>query len=129
MALTGSYKGLDIACVANGAITAYTVVALSTDDTSGNLRVIPCTTALIPFGVAQETVATGIAVNVRISGVSLIEADGAFTLGDELTVADTNGQVDTLSADGWSVGVAMHGATAAGDQMPVKLAIHYHNVP
>ena len=132
MALTGSYKGFDIAVVANGAITQYMVVSLSTDDSSGNLRVIPATTATVPFGVAQEAIADGASGSVRTltgGGISLVQADGAFTLGDNLTVADANGQVDTLSADNYCIGIALHGATAANDTMPVLLNLYYHNVP
>lgn len=129
MALTGAYKGIDIAAVANGAITQYMVVSLSTDDSSGNLRVIPCTTATVPYGVAQEAIDDTKSGPIRISGVTLVQADGAYSLGDNLTVADANGQVDTLSTDNYCVGVALHGATAAGDTLPMLIRIYYHNVP
>lgn len=131
MAITGGFQisGADIPALANGALVRYTVVTLSTDSTNGHRRVATCGTSDIPFGVVQDTAATGEACTVRTEGISLVSANGAYAISDELTVAAADGQVDTLSADGWSIGQALHAATAANDTLPCKLNIHYHNVP
>lgn len=130
MALTQGFRieGADIPAIANGALSKYTVVTRSTDS-NGDGRVVVCGTSDIPFGVVQDDAASGESCAVRIAGISLVSANGAFSINDELTVAASDGQVDTLSADGWSVGQALHAATAADDLVPCRLFIHYHNVP
>jgi predicted RecA/RadA family phage recombinase len=131
MALTGGFQiqGADIPAIANGALTKYTVVKLSTDSAGGHRRVATCDTTDIPFGVVQDTAATGEICTIRTEGITLISANGAFAISDELCVAAADGQVDTLSADGWSIGQALHAAGNANEEIPVKLNIHYHNVP
>jgi len=131
MALTGGFQiqGADVPALAAAALTKFTVVKLSTDSADGHRRVAVCDTGDMPFGVVQDTAASGESCTVRTEGITLISANGAFAISDELCVAANDGQVDTLSADGWSIGQALHAASAANEEIPCKLNIHYHNVP
>jgi len=131
MAITGGFRieGADIPALANGALTQYTVVKLSTDSTNGHRRVAVCGTSDIPLGIVQDDAADGEQCTIRTEGISKVSANGDFAISDELCVAAADGQVDTLSADGWSIGQALHAAGAANDIVTVKLNIHYHNVP
>lgn len=131
MATQGGIRvpGLDVPALANGALSRYTVVKLSTDSTDGHARVATCGTADIPYGIVQDDAASGESCSVRIAGQSKVSANGDFAISDELCVAAADGQVDTLSADGWSIGQAMHAAGAANDIVTVNINIHYHNVP
>jgi hypothetical protein len=130
MALIGDIKGLDVQAIADGAITKYTVVKLSSDSSDGDMRVTVATASTdIPFGIAQETVADGAAVLVRIAGISKISANAAYSLGDELSVAANDGQVDTVATAGsagsvYVVGHALHAATAASNELPCRIAIY-----
>jgi hypothetical protein len=129
MALIGTLHGQDIQVIAAGTIAQYAVVKLSTDSSDGDLRVVVSAAASdTPFGVAQEAASSGDSILVRISGISLVKADGAFTLGDELQVNDANGEVDTFAASAgdtdYVVGIALHGATAAGDTMPMLIRMY-----
>ena len=114
---------------ANGAITKYTMVKLSTLASDGSSRV--ATTAAstdVSIGVAQETVADGDQVSVMLAGISLVSANGAHTIGDELMVITTDGEVDTWTASAGSnavvCGVAMETAAAAQDQMAMLIKIY-----
>jgi fructoselysine-6-P-deglycase FrlB-like protein len=128
MALIGDAKLHDIQCVANGAITKFTVVTLSTDSSDGDPRVATCGTSDKPFGIAQETVATGESILVRLAGISKVSANGAYSLGDALCVAAADGQVDTAApaggANAYVIGIALHAATAAGDECPALLRFY-----
>ena len=131
MAVTNGFRieGADIPAIAAAAITKGIVVKITSDATSGDRRVDVCGTSDIPFGVALDDMASGEAGSIRTEGIALVQANGAFTIGDCLCVAAADGQVDTLAADGWALGTALHGATTAGDLAACKLNIHYQNVP
>ena len=127
MALTGGIRieGADIPAIANGALSKYTAVKLSTDS-NGDRRVATCGTTDKPLGIVQDDAADGENCTIRIAGVSLVAANGDFLIGDELVVAAADGELDTYSTDAWSVGIALHAATAAHDLVPCRLGIHYH---
>jgi predicted RecA/RadA family phage recombinase len=131
MAVTGGFRiaGADIPAVAAAAIGKGIVVKLAADTSAGDRGVDVCGTSDIPFGVALDDIASGESGAIRTEGIALVSANGAFSIGDELCVAAADGQVDSLTADGWSLGIALHAATAANDLLPCKLNIHYHNVP
>lgn len=131
MATTMGFRieGADVPAIASAAITKGIVVTLTSDSSAGDRRVAVCGTSDIPFGVALDDIASAESGSIRTEGVALVSSNGAFTIGDELCVAAADGQVDTLSADGWSVGQALHGAGGADELVPCKIRIHYHNVP
>jgi hypothetical protein len=121
--------GLDLPFIADGAITKYTIVKLSTES-GGNQRVVVAAASTdVPLGVAQETVATGAPVLVRLAGVSLVSANGAFTEGDELMVAASDGEVDTFSSSAgvgaYVVGIALETAAAAQNQKAMLIRMHH----
>jgi hypothetical protein len=129
MALIGTFNGHDIECVAAGTIGQYCVVKLSTDSSNGDLRVVVSAAAAdTSLGIAQESASSGDTVRVRLSGTSLVKADGPFTLGDELQVNDADGTVDTFAASAgdtdYVIGIALHGATAAGDYVPCLIRMY-----
>lgn len=126
MAIVGEIKGIDVQVIAAGTIAQYAVVKLSTDSADGDQRVVvSAAVADVAFGVAQHAASSGDPLQVRIEGITRVKADGAYTLGDELSVADTNGEVDTAApaagVNHFVVGIALHGATAAGDTLPMLI--------
>lgn len=119
----------DRSFIADGAITQYTVVKLSTDSSDGDCRVATSTSKdSLPIGIAQETAADGAQVRVRVAGESYVKADGAYSLSDELAVTDTDGTVDThtdtAGDNSYSIGVAMEAAAAAADVKLIKINIY-----
>lgn len=96
---------------ANGTVTANRLVKLNT--TEGEVL---HTTAIteVAFGVAQDTVATGLAVEVEVGSGALVRfvASGAVTAGDALMPdAANSGKVSTLSgATAVTCGQAIQGA-------------------
>jgi len=90
---------VDVELVAGGSIAAG--AAVKADSTDG--QVVVCAAATdVPVGIAQNTVTVGLTVRVRKVGICDAKADSDYALGDELAVADANGELDTI------------GATAAG---------------
>lgn len=80
----------------------------------------------VVFGILQEpAAAVGAEVRVRPLGASesFVRANGAFSKGDQLKAAATDGEVDTTTS-GEAIGVALEDATAAGDLVVAQL---YHN--
>jgi hypothetical protein len=129
MANIGEVQVFDRAFTANGAITLGTIVKLSTDDASGNNRVIVAADSSdAPIGVALETVADGARVQVRILGIALVSANGAYALGDELMVASSDGEVDTFSGTSgqnrFVVGVALEAGGAAQNLKAMLIRIY-----
>lgn len=129
MANIGEVQVFDMGFVADGAITAGTIVMLSTDDSSGNQRVIVAAdSSSKPVGVALETVATGDRVQVRIAGIAFVSANGDYALNDELMVAASDGEVDTFAGTSgqnrFVVGLALEAAGAAQNLKAMLIRIY-----
>jgi hypothetical protein len=129
MAIGELNVGQDLELIANGTVAIYTVVSLSTADSNGNARVVTCPDSVTrPLGVAQNAAADGESVQVRLAGISLISANGAYALADELMVAASDGEVDTFSTsatvNAYVVGQALEAAGAAQDRMAVLIGIY-----
>jgi hypothetical protein len=105
--------GIDVTMVATVALTRGRVVIL--DTTYQGQVDVPAGVTSVPFGVAQESVAAGYPVRVRVLGFSVIEANAAFALGDQLSIAATTGRVDTAAATHYPVGQALRAATAQSE--------------
>jgi Uncharacterized conserved protein (DUF2190) len=93
---TSSQTGLDYPFRAENIFAeAYVVVVLGTNENQVDL---PAAVTDTPLGVIQdEAAAAGDSVPVRLSGVTKIVANGAFSKGDHLAIAATTGRVDTVS--------------------------------
>lgn len=113
---------LDVAFVADGAISANTVVKLSTPSSDNNARVALATAASDQaLGVALVDAADGEVVRVQMLGLGYVIANGAFSAGDSLSVAAATGKVDTAGSGDLLVGIALEEATAQNDVVVCKL--------
>jgi len=103
--------------IANGAITQYAVVVLSTPTGDGldSRCALPSAVTNQVLGVAQHDAADGEPVRVAMQGESYIVANGAFSAGDLLSLAATTGKVDTAASGNVIVGLAREAATATND--------------
>jgi hypothetical protein len=129
MALGELNAGQDFEFIANGTVAIYTVVSLSTADSNGNARCITCPDSVTrPLGIAQNAASDGGQVLVRMAGISLVSANGAYSLGDELMVAASDGEVDTFSTsatvNAYVVGFALEAAGGAQERMSVLLGVY-----
>lgn len=77
------------------------------------------------FGIVQDSAALDQSIPVMLSGITKVVANGAFSKGDQLTIAATTGRVDTAPGlDGSfspgtataqkTIGIALEAATQAG---------------
>ena len=113
---------LDVAFVADGAISAGIVVKLSTPSSDNNARVtVAAAAADSALGVALTDAADGEVVRVQMLGLAYVVANGAFSAGDKLSVAAATGKVDTAASGDVLVGLALEEATAQNDQVIVQL--------
>jgi hypothetical protein len=120
----GPAKGAARAYIADAAVTQYAVVMISTDATDGEPRCkLPTGAGVKPLGVAQNDASDGEVVTVVYSGESYVSANGAFSAGDRLSVAASDGQVDTATTTQALVGTALDEATAANDLIVCLLNI------
>jgi hypothetical protein len=120
----GPAKGAARAYIADGAVTQYAAVMISTDATDGEPRCkLPTGAGVQPLGIAQNDADSGDVVTVVYSGESYVSANGAFSAGDRLSIAATDGQVDTATTQQCLVGVALDEATAANDLIVCLLSI------
>lgn len=118
-----SQTGLDWTFIAeNDFAEAYVAVVLGTAENEVDL---PAAVTDTPVGVIQDVADDGDAVPVRLSGITKVVANGAFSKGDLLGIAATTGRVDTISGldDSFDAGtataqkpllVALEAATEAG---------------
>lgn len=110
---------------AEAALSAGCVVTLGT--AAGTCKKAGTTDK--PIGVAQNAAtAAGDNISVIRGGIAKCLADGGFSKGDLLVVADANGEVDTVAAltvgtTAYLVGVAMEAASGAGSIVPVALGM------
>jgi len=103
---------LDLSFVAEADLRTlqYCVVTAGTAANS----VKKCGTSDVPLGVLQNKPNTGEPASVRVLGTSKVYADGAFAYGDQLAVADANGEVDTVGAAPVNIiGIALEAAGKA----------------
>lgn len=120
----GPAKGAARAYLADGAVTKYAAVMISTDATDGEPRCkLPTGAGVQPLGIAQNDASDGEVVTVVYSGESYILANGAFSAGDRLSIAASDGELDTATTQQCIVGVALDEATAAHDQIVCLLSI------
>lgn len=120
----GPAKGAARAYIADGAVTKYAAVMLSTDATDGEPRCkLPTGAGVSCIGVAQNDADSGDVVSVVYDGESYVKANGAFSAGEDLSIAATDGDVDTATDKQSLVGKALDEATAAGDLVVCKLNI------
>lgn len=129
MANIGEVQVFDMGFVADGAITAGTIVMLSTDASNGDPRVIVAAdSSSKPVGVALETVADAARVQVRLAGIAHVSANGGYTIGDELMVAAADGEVDTFAGTAgenrFVVGLALETAAAAQNLKAMLIRIY-----
>ena len=95
--------------------------------TQGSNVFTKCDTTDLPAGVLQNSPVSGSGASVRYLGTTKVEAAGAFSEGDELIVADSNGRVDTATASTANanvVGIALEAAGAAGDVVEMELRMY-----
>ena len=123
MAAVGGIEVIDLGHVASAAITIHRFVKLTTVvrtvedcDAQGEAAI----------GVAQHNVETadaaeGAHVNVRLMGVSVVEANGVLALGAQVTT-DAVGKAELAATGDRVLGVAMQAAAADLDLITVVLA-------
>lgn len=122
MAAIGGVEVLDLGFVAQEAITQHRFVkangtrGIDMADTAGE----KC------LGVAQHAVSAADALegahcNVRLEGISVVEAGGTVTLGGDVQSGSDGRALNAATAD-VVLGVALQGTTTAGDLIPVLLA-------
>lgn len=95
---------------------------------------LPASTSAQPLGVTQNAADEGESVSVRVSGVTQVVANGAYSKGDLLGIAATTGRVDTATAldstwdgsDTYAVGIALEAAGAAGEIHPMLIRPVYY---
>ena len=119
-----SQEGFDVTFIAeNDFDEAFVVCVIGTSEDQVDL---PGATTDMPLGVAQDTADQYQSIPVRLSGVTKIVANGAFSKGDLLGIAATTGRVDTISGldssfDGGTatkqqpIGIALQAASAAAE--------------
>lgn len=123
----GPAKGAARAYLADGAVTQYAAVTGSTDASTGEPRCkLPGGAGVYCVGIAQNAADSGDVVTVVYEGESYVKANGAFSIGDVLSIAATDGDVDTATDRQFAVGMALDEATAAGDLVVAKLTIGAH---
>jgi hypothetical protein len=127
-------QGKVLPCVSESAFTeAYVVCVLGTGVDAVKF---PAATTDDPFGVIQDTAASGDSVPVMVDGVSKVVANGAFSKGDNLAIAATTGRVDTVSGLDSSfnygeallrktIGVALEAATESGQLVAMLIRPFY----
>lgn len=105
--------GIDISRVADVDLSGsqYRVVIYSSTGCA-----LPGAAGAIGLGVLQNAPTAGQVARVRIFGGSKIEANGAFTAGDVLSVAATTGRVDTATSTHYPIARALTAAAAQGEQ-------------
>lgn len=113
--------GEERAYIADGAITAFSVVVRKADGDLDAKVGAPAAITDAPEGIAQNDAADGEVVRVRVSGESFVLANGAYSTGDQLSIANVSGAVDTASAGARLVGIAREAAAASGDIKVVAL--------
>ncbi len=118
----GGHEVLDKGFVTEAAQTQYRFVKPGTAARS----VVPADTlGELVLGVVQEDATAqdatdGRHVNVRMLGVSVVEASAAIAAGAEVTTA-ADGRAVTVAATQRVVGVALDAASGAGDWIGVLL--------
>lgn len=106
---------------AGAAITRYRAVKLHT--TEG--EVIMSTDGDAPIGVALETVSSGENIRVCTAGICPVYAEAAIALNAVVHPSGDDGVVDDDASDGeFALGWALRAATAAGDEIPVRINVH-----
>jgi hypothetical protein len=113
--------GEERAYIADGAITAFSVVVRKADGDLDAKVGAPAATTDAPEGIAQHDAADGEVVRVRVSGESFVLANGAYSVGDQLSIANVSGAVDTAASGNRLVGIAREAAAASGDIKVVSL--------
>lgn len=104
---------LDLTFVAEADLSDYQYCVMTYGTAAGTCK--KCGTSDTPIGVLQNAPELGEAASVRVLGTSKVKADGPFSKGDVLSVADANGEVDTVSsAPAHIIGEAMEAAGKAG---------------
>jgi hypothetical protein len=120
---TGGVEVLDLGFVATEAITKYRFVK---GDVGGERFLDMCDAqGEAALGVAQHDVSAGDAaegahVNVRLMGISVIEASAAIAQFAQVTTG-TAGKAETAAAGDRVLGVALMAATADTDLITVAL--------
>jgi hypothetical protein len=116
--------------VANGAVTQYAVVVLSTPTGDGlDSRVkLPAAVTDQVIGIAQHAAADGEPVRVCLQGESYVVANGAFSVGDPLSLAATTGKVDTAASGNVIIGIAREAANATNDLIVCSLSAGFASV-
>jgi hypothetical protein len=120
----GPHKGSARAYIADSSVTQYAAVMISTDGGDGDPRCkMPTGAGVVCIGIAQNAADDGDVVTVVYDGESYVSANGAFSAGDVLSIAASDGQVDTATNTQALVGLALDEATTAGDLIVCKLLI------
>jgi hypothetical protein len=115
----GNYSG--------GGIPQYTAVVIDTATGGVNDVRLPTVANAQIIGIAQSAPATGPgqSCRVRVYGISKAQASAAITVGQQVAVANTSGQLGPAPAgtatNTYIVGVALTPASAAGDLFSVLL--------
>ncbi len=125
----GPAKGACRAYIASGAVTQYAAVTGASDAADGSPRcALPGSAGVYCLGIAQNAAADGDVVTVMYSGESYVKANGAFSMGDLLSIAATDGDVDTATDRQNAVGRALDEATAAGDLVVAKIELGHVSI-
>ena len=120
MAVSQSVFDMTFVAGANLASSQYRFVTL--DAAANTVKV--CGTSDRPLGVLQNKPAAGEAATVRLLGTSKVSANGAFGLHDELKVAASDGEVDTVAGgEAWACGIALAAAGGAGEIVEMWIAV------
>ena len=102
--------------LAESAITKGKAVVLGTSESQVKP---PAAAGAKCIGIALHDAAAGYQVEVCMLGVCAGYADGAFSKGDSLQAADTNGELDTAASGDYPLALALQAASAAGDLVEV----------
>ena len=105
--------GIDVTMVAGAAITEFRIVCL---DSTATQVVHPSATTSVPFGVAQESAASGAPVRVRIFGASKLEIHSAIAaIGTVLGIGATTGRADDIASTIYPIGYSLSTGANQGE--------------
>lgn len=122
--LAPSFEGIiERVYIASGDVAQYSVVVADgeTADGMNPAAAAPSAATDIPLGIAQHSASAGETLRVRVQGESYAIANGAFSVGDQLTLDSADGKVGTATATRRVVGIALDEATAADEILVVSL--------
>jgi hypothetical protein len=108
--------------------TSQYCVVVPAGASTGKVKVgLPSGQGVLPFGVVQNTPASGEVAEVMTQGITLVKANSTFNSGVELTIAATTGKVEAASAADYVIGIAREAAGAANQLVSMEIRFYQKN--